>query len=103
MGRLSNMGARVGSMAPRVSAPPKATDGFYTSPEWRALVRAKRREGEVWCVICGSTHRLILDHIVERRDGGAELDPRNTQWLCFTHHQQKTAAARARRAGTRGR
>lgn len=98
MGRLSNMGSRIGSLAPRVRPAPKVAESFYTSPEWRALKTAKRKQGQVWCARCGSTNRLILDHIVERKDGGADLDLSNTEWLCHAHHQVKTAEARKRRA-----
>jgi 5-methylcytosine-specific restriction endonuclease McrA len=41
---------------------------------------------------------VIADHIVERKDGGADLDPNNIELLCHAHHQKKTALARARRA-----
>lgn len=97
MGRLSGMAPRVGGLPARVAAPPKVADNFYGSPEWRALKAVKRREG-YWCARCGAGKDLILDHIVERRDGGADLDPGNTEWLCRPHHQQKTAKAQKRRA-----
>lgn len=41
--------------------------------------------------------RLFADHIIERKDGGAALDPRNGQCLCGKHHTDKTIAARAKR------
>ncbi|WP_423804552.1 HNH endonuclease [Novosphingobium lindaniclasticum] len=45
----------------------------------------------------------MLDHKQERKDGGADLDPANLEWLCQPHHNRKTAEARARRArGGRG-
>jgi 5-methylcytosine-specific restriction protein A len=44
---------------------------------------------------------LIADHIVERRDGGAALDPANGRALCPKCHGKKTAAERARRMGDR--
>lgn len=98
MGKLSNLRPRVTTPKPRLTLPPKVADAFYLSAEWRALVARIKRERGNWCEICGSTHRVIADHIVERRDGGPDLDPRNIQLLCFTHHQQKTEAARGRRA-----
>ena len=71
--------------------------GFYTSPEWRELVRdIKRRRGS-WCQRCGSTKRIIGDHIVELKDGGAALDERNVELLCAACHNAKTAKARAAR------
>ena len=45
--------------------------------------------------------RLFADHIRERRDGGARLDPANGQCLCGKHHSLKTAAARAARLAER--
>jgi len=98
MGRLKAMPSRLSAPAPKLRAAPKVAEHFYQSKEWLALKAAKRRLGRVWCVMCGSADRLILDHVVERKDGGDDLDIGNTQWLCNTHHQQKTAAAKARRA-----
>ena len=37
---------------------------------------------------------MFADHIVERKDGGADLDPRNGQCLCGRHHTMKTAQTR---------
>jgi 5-methylcytosine-specific restriction protein A len=96
--RLKALGSRLGVPSPRLRQQPKTADPFYLSKEWREAKAAKRREGRTWCARCGSTDRLILDHIVERKDGGAELDLRNLEWLCHAHHQIKTAASRAARA-----
>ncbi|MBB2964687.1 hypothetical protein [Methylobacterium sp. R2-1] len=41
--------------------------------------------------------RLYADHISERRDGAASLDPVNGQALCPKYHAEKTAQARAAR------
>ena len=98
MGKLIAMGARIGALPARVAAAPKVAEGFYQSVEWRRLVAAIKRERGAWCERCGSKHRVIADHIVERKDGGADLDPSNIELLCFAHHQAKTAAARAARA-----
>lgn len=98
MGKLTN--ARLGprATAPLLRLPPKVAESFYSSKEWRQLVARIKRERGKWCQRCGSTHRVIGDHIVERRDGGADLDASNIELLCFGCHQRKTAAARARRA-----
>ena len=98
MARLTCIGPRVGALAPRVKLAPKVADRFYESKAWRGLAaRAKKLAG--WaCVRCGSGVRLIADHIVERKDGGAELDPANVEVLCHACHQAKTAKARAKRA-----
>lgn len=100
MSRLKAMPARVGALPPRVAALPKTADRFYQSPEWRALVAARRKDRDYWAAKARAApgERLILDHVVERRDGGADLDAANTQWLTFSEHQAKTAAARATRA-----
>jgi 5-methylcytosine-specific restriction endonuclease McrA len=50
--------------------------------------------------VCGGTNRLILDHRVERRDGGADFPPfEEADWFCAGCHNTKTARARALRAG----
>jgi hypothetical protein len=46
--------------------------------------------------------RLYADHIIERRDCGDPLDPKNGQALCPPHHQKKTAAERAKRMARLG-
>lgn len=86
-------------MPPRLAPMPKTADPFYQSAAWEAAKRAKRALGNVWCVVCGSTRRLVLDHRIERKDGGADLPPLDElDWLCHVCHQRKTADARARRA-----
>jgi len=89
-----------------VKVAPKTADRELLTPEhkaWRAAVM--RRAGyrcEVFesgrrCERSAPRHRLFADHIVERRDGGAALDPANGQCLCGKHHTLKTMAARAKR------
>jgi 5-methylcytosine-specific restriction endonuclease McrA len=87
-------------MPARVKARPKVVERFYNSPEWRKLVASIKRERGNWCQRCGSGGRgvrVIGDHIVERRDGGAELDPVNIELLCAACHNRKTAKAKAAR------
>lgn len=101
MGRLKALGSRVGSMPGKVQAAPKVAEGFYSSPAWRGLVADIKRARGARCQRAGCstpTHRIIADHIVERKDGGADLDANNIELLCFGHHQEKTARARAARA-----
>ena len=95
MGRLKALPPRLGALPPRVAARPKVADQFYQSPEW---AQARREQPCKWCAVCGSRQRLILDHIVERKDGGADFDPNNLQWLCHPHHNAKTAEAKAKRS-----
>lgn len=45
----------------------------------------------------GNGDRMIADHIRERKDGGALLDLKNGQCLCFSHHGVKTAIERNKR------
>lgn len=100
MGRLKALGARVGSMPAKVRAAPKVAEGFYSSPAWRALVADRKRDPDYHLARqrARKGERLILDHKIERKDGGADLDPTNTEWLTFSEHQAKTAKARAARA-----
>jgi 5-methylcytosine-specific restriction endonuclease McrA len=90
-----------------VRPPAKTADPFYLSPEWRRLVAflIRRRGRRCETQGCGRTHdadgqpiRIFGDHIVERRDGGAPLDPANIRLVCGSCHTAKTAAERARRA-----
>ena len=43
--------------------------------------------------------RLLGDHVVEIKDGGARLDPSNVMLRCYSCHARKTAEERNRRAG----
>jgi hypothetical protein len=101
MGRLTAMPARLGAMPAKIRAAPKVAEGFYQSAEWRALVRRIKATRGAWCERCGSGHRVIADHVVERKDGGAELDEANIELLCAACHNRKTARARAKRSGGR--
>jgi hypothetical protein len=87
-------------MPAKVQAAPKVVESFYASAAWRGLVEDRKRDPDYALARARAKkgERLILDHIRERKDGGADLDPANTQWLTFGEHQAKTAAARARRA-----
>jgi len=101
MGRLKGLPPRLGAAPSLVKAAPKLAEPFYQSRAWRELVaRVKRLRGG-WCERCGSKHRVIADHVVERKDGGAELDEANIELLCARCHNTKTAKARAERAAGR--
>lgn len=86
--------------------PPKVKDPELSTPEFRAWRRAVMHRAGYrcqWvehgqrCTKSAPDHRLIADHIVERKDGGAPYDPANGQALCDSHHTLKTNAARAKR------
>ena len=98
--RLSYAPARFSVAPSRFAMAPKQAESFYTSTVWRALA-AKMKRAQPFCGVCGSKARLVADHIVERRDGGADFDPANIQVLCHAHHQAKTVTSRAKRAVSR--
>lgn len=102
MARLKSLPGRLTALPSRVKAAPKVADRFYTSADWKALRTAKRAQGPAYCRVCGSTARLILDHRVERKDGGADLPSLDQlDWYCTAHHNAKTAKAKAARAAGR--
>lgn len=86
---------------------PKVADPFYLSSAWRELVERLKVErfGSVENVRCEDPvcrapwrrGRVAGDHIVELKDGGAPLDPRNVMFRCPSCHTRKTNAARASR------
>jgi 5-methylcytosine-specific restriction endonuclease McrA len=78
----------------------KAPDPELTTEAHRKWRGAVLRRANFACEKCGAdgkTNRLFADHIKERRDGGALLDPANGMALCSSCHAKKTAQARARR------
>ena len=105
MSRLSTLKPRLSTLDTRTVRPePKRADAELLTPEHRAWAyEVKCRAGwKCQWPGCGSQGgrggiRLYADHIVERADGGARLDPKNGQALCPKHHQVKTARERAAR------
>lgn len=76
----------------------ESRDTYYDSPEHRAWSREVIRRSGGMCAACGALDkRLVADHRVEIRDGGARTDPGNGQALCWPCHGKKTAEARAGR------
>lgn len=77
-----------------------ALDAFYSTPAWRKLSKAHRAH-EPLCRHCAKAGRItpaaVVDHIIERRDGGANYDPSNLQSLCHSCHNIKTQQERRRR------
>ncbi len=98
--------ARLSARPARFAAAPKRVEPFYKSKEWLALLALRKRDADYFAALeraKAKSERVILDHIVERKDSGADLDPANTQWLTHSEHQAKTAKAkRARVAGESG-
>lgn len=103
MGRLSSVTARLSAAPRRLCPPPKLADPFYLSPEWRRFASDMKRHRGNCCEDCGRSGKergvkLIADHVIERRDGGAEFDPMNIRIRCMPCHNAKTAKAKAERA-----
>jgi len=90
---------RLATVSTAIAAPPpKLAEPFYVSAPWKALMSAIRRERGDRCQDCGrSGVRIFGDHIVELKDGGAKLDPRNIFLRCGSCHSKKTAVERAKR------
>lgn len=97
----------------KLALPPKHTDSFYLSPEWRTLmddiVRERFGSREVaHCEdpLCRSPWRrgirIFGDHIDEVKDGGAKLDKRNVLCRCGSCHSRVTAERRAARLAVGG-
>ena len=92
----------------KVAIPPKVADKELQTPEhraWRLIVcrRAGWRcewieEGKRCQRSAANGDRMIADHVVERKDGGALYDPANGQCLCVAHNTAKGLAARGARA-----
>jgi 5-methylcytosine-specific restriction protein A len=104
MGRLTALPGRLSVQAPRLRPPPKRAEPFYQSAEWKRLVARRKLDRDYFAALARAKagERVILDHVHERRDGGADLDPANTEWLTMSEHAAKTAKAKARRARGEG-
>jgi 5-methylcytosine-specific restriction enzyme A len=72
---------------------------FYQSPAWRAA-SAAAVAAEPLCRICRRKASALADHIVERRDGGADFARRNIQAVCWSCHSKKTKRRTDRGKGT---
>lgn len=102
MGRLRLIGQRIPTLrVERAAPPPKVADHFYQSPEWREFSTAVKKERGYGCEVAGCGYRgprIIADHIIEVKDGGALLDRRNILLRCTPCHNTKTAQAQRQRA-----
>lgn len=103
MVRLIGLPGRFGTMPRRVFDGGKKVAAFYQSREWIELRERRKRDPDHAAALVRAKpgERVILDHDIEIKDGGAKLDPANTKWLTFSEHQAKTAGAKAARAGRR--
>lgn len=109
MGRLSYAAPRISTLDTRRAKPiEKEADAHYLTPEhkeWRKQVlnRAGWRcefidtKGKRCDRSQQRGDRMIADHIVEIKDGGALLDVRNGRCLCTAHNTKKGIEARNKR------
>lgn len=84
----------------KVRAPDKVVEHFYTTPQWKEARQAALERDNYTCTTpnCGRTEtRMFVDHIIERKDGGADYDLSNLQVLCGKHHTLKTLEDRSKR------
>ena len=109
MGRVRMLRDRVATLDTRIAKPAeKKALPFYSTPEWRALMNRLFKERGRRCEDprCARPHgpwgQLYGDHIIELRDGGADLDPANVLIRCAPCHGRKTAEARATRQANDG-
>ena len=74
----------------------KPVDPFYFTPEWVSFSKEMKRQRGYVCAKCNGDFRAIpfklrCDHIVARKDGGADFDPLNVQVLCAGCDNRKRA------------
>jgi len=101
---LRTIGAKLRPGRPKLEPPAKLTLPFYRTPEWHALMSGIRRMRGNACQdpehdprTPRHGHRTYGDHIVELKDGGDPLDPRNILLRCPSCHQKKTNRERLAR------
>ena len=98
----------VGMLDVRVAqSEPKRADSIYSDPRYlafraaviqRAGFRCEHVENGIRCTRSrAGGHRMMADHIVELKDGGAPFDPGNGQCFCVQHNTLKGIKARAAR------
>ena len=77
-------------------------DAFYRSGAWRRCRDAYIKKSPL-CEHCSERGVVksadVVDHIIERRDGGANYEHNNLQSLCHGCHNEKTINERRRRDG----
>ena len=96
------------STSVKIRVPEKKAESFYLSPEWRSLMDQiiSERFGDRSRARCEDPEckypwrrgiRVFGDHVVERKDCGAELDKRNILCRCGSCHTRKSDQVRAAR------
>ena len=75
-------------------------DPFYHTNRWRRYSEWFRAKYPV-CAHCLqkgiTTPADVVDHIIELKDGGAQLRVENTESLCHAHHNAKSLKERMKR------
>lgn len=101
MAKLQSLPTRITTLDTRsAKPPPKTAEPFYLSPQWRSFIEGLKRKRGSKCEECGRTNtRIFGDHIIECKDGGAELAETNVKLLCGSCHTEKTNRERAKRHG----
>jgi 5-methylcytosine-specific restriction endonuclease McrA len=61
---------------------------LYRTAPWRRF-RERFLRLHPWCAMCGQPADVV-DHIIRREAGGADLDPLNCQAACYSCHNRKT-------------
>lgn len=90
----------------KLKAPEKVADSFYSSPEWKELMRqifkerGRRCQDEACKTPRNVWGKLYGDHIVELKDGGAPLDKANILIRCAPCHAAKTLEERRKRGAS---
>lgn len=99
MAKLTMLQSRVPTMdTRRVKPPAKTADPELLTRDWKAMRERVRREARGMCQAPGCRRPgRYVDHIVERKDGGAMFDRANLMLVCAPCHQVKTNAERAKR------
>jgi 5-methylcytosine-specific restriction protein A len=108
--RLTTLRPRVAMASQRLTPRPKTVDPYYSTPEHRAWRKAVYQRAGWRCEAilengqrCEASalrgDRLFADHVVERRDGGA--DQGEGKALCGSHHASKTSDERNKRMARR--
>ena len=69
--------------------------------DYTAMTAAVLKRDGHKCIMCGSTRRLEVDHIVPISDRGSVLDQDNCRTLCHQHHVEVTAEWRRSKADER--
>jgi 5-methylcytosine-specific restriction enzyme A len=107
--RLTTLRPRVAMASQRLTPRERQIDPYYSSAEhraWRTTVyrragwRCEAMENGQRCEASAARgDRMFADHVIERRDGGA--DQGEGRCYCGSHHTSKTNDERSKRMARR--